>query len=215
MTFSKARCDDEDEREAMRECSTRYKHLRKQFMETKSSVSKAVAKQVAPVLPVNVEVVEDQADLIQDELQATTYSRLVIEEEVGLLEQGIASLPRNLSREVVTNQRVRPDRLAAEMEGRMKPHLQNQISLEPGRREELQRNHHTFIKGQAAGFTKILSTLFEKQVMAPADAPVSISSQQARPPPRLQLEKLKVPTFDGDHTKWLPFKTRFEDLVVT
>ena len=139
MNFGKARSDDEDEREAMKECTTRYKYLRKQFMETKSKVSKVAAKQAAlPVLPAEVEVVEDQADLIQEELQVTTYSRQVLVEEIDLVEQEIASLPRNLSREVVTNQRVKPDCLTAELEARLSPHLQKQITLEPDRREELQ-----------------------------------------------------------------------------
>ena len=31
---------------------------------------------------------------------------------------------------------------------------------------------------------------------------------------RLQLEKLKPPTFDGDHTKWLLFKQQFTDIVI-
>ena len=40
MNFSKARCDDEEEKEAMKECTTRYKFLRKQFVDTKRHVSK-------------------------------------------------------------------------------------------------------------------------------------------------------------------------------
>ena len=59
--------------------------------------------------------------------------------------------------------------------------------------------------------SKALSTLFAKE----AKAPISTSSLQALTHHRLQLEKLKVPTFDGDHTKWLLFKAKFEDIVVT
>ena len=59
MNFGKARCDDEEEKEAMKECTTRYKYLRKQFIETKRSVAKAVDKPTTPVLPVVEEVMED------------------------------------------------------------------------------------------------------------------------------------------------------------
>ena len=215
MNFGKARCDDEDEKEAMKECTTRYKYLRKQFIETKRSVAKAVDKQTTPVLPVHEEVMEDQSELIQDELQATAYARQVLEEEVGLVEQEIASLPMNLSREIIANQRIKPDQISAQMETRLKLHLQRQIGLEPERRDELQRDHRAFIRSQMVKLGQILSALFVKQAKAPAEAPISTSSPQARAKPRLQLEKLKVPTFDGDHTKWLLFKAKFEDIVVT
>ena len=214
MNFGKARCDDEDEKEAMKECTTRYKYLRKQFIETKRSVAKAVDKQTTPVLPVHEEVMEDQSELIQDELQATAYARQVLEEEVGLVEQEIASLPMNLSREIIANQRIKPDQISAQMETRLKLHLQRQIGLEPERRDELQRDHRAFIRSQMVKLGQILSALFVKQAKAPAEAPISTSSPQARAKPRLQLEKLKVPTFDGDHTKWLLFKSKFEDIVV-
>ena len=42
MNYGKARSDEEKEREAGQECTTRYKLLRKQFVETKHSVSKAL-----------------------------------------------------------------------------------------------------------------------------------------------------------------------------
>ena len=40
MNFSKARCDDKEEKEAIKECTTRYKFLRKQYVDTKRHVSK-------------------------------------------------------------------------------------------------------------------------------------------------------------------------------
>ena len=215
MIFSKARCDDEEEKEAMEEYTTRYKYLRQQFFETKRSVAKALDKQTTHVLPVHVEVLEDQSEFIQEEHQATAYSRQVLEEEVGLVEQEIASLPTNLSMEIISHQRVMLDRLSADMEDRLSSHLQRQIELEPRRRDELQRDHRTFIEGQMVKLSKALSTLFAKEAKAPAEAPISTSSLQALTHHRLQLEKLKVPTFDGDHTKWLLFKAKFEDIVVT
>ena len=215
MNFSKARYDDEEEKEAMKECTTRYKYLRKQFVETKCSVAKALDKQTTHVLPVQVEVVADLTELVQDELLASAYSRQVLEDKVALVEQMIASLPVDLSKEIISHQRVMLDRLSADMEDRLSSHLQRQIELEPGKREELQRDHRTFIKGQMVKLSQVLSTLFAKQANAPAEAPISTSSLQARTHQRLQLEKLKVPTFDGDHTKWLLFKAKFEDIVVT
>ena len=56
MNFGKARSDEEDEKQVMKECTTRYKYLKKQFMETKHSVYKALEKQLTPVLPVIEEV---------------------------------------------------------------------------------------------------------------------------------------------------------------
>ena len=62
-----------------------------------------------------------------------------------------------------------------------------------------------------AKLSQALSALFMKQAETLAEAPTS--DLQAHP--RLQLEKLKVPTFDGYHTKWLLFKSKFADIVVT
>ena len=93
-------------------------------------------------------VEEDQTKLIQDKLHATAYSRQVIEDEVGPVEQEIASLPTKLFREIFTNQGVKPDCLSAEIEARLRPHLQRQVELKPWRREEFQRDHRAFIKAR-------------------------------------------------------------------
>ena len=119
----------------MKECTTRYKYLRKQFVETKCSVAKALDKQTTHVLPVQLEVVADLTELVQDELLASAYSRQVLEDKVALVEQMIASLPVDLSKEIISHQRVMLDRLSADMEDRLSSHLQRQIELEPGRRD--------------------------------------------------------------------------------
>ena len=64
-----------------------------------------------------------------------------------------------------------------------------------------------------AKLSQALSALLMKQAETPVEAPTS--NLQTRAQPRLQLEKLKVPTFDGNHSKWLLFKSKFADIVVT
>jgi hypothetical protein len=214
MNYVEIRGDEEEDRPAVVECTAKYKELRKSFVEIKDKVAKAVDRQVAAR---DQGEVVDQTELVQTELQATAYTRQVIEEEVCLVEQHIANLPTELSRETVGNQRVKPDKLSADMESRLLPHLQRQIELEPLKREELQSDHRAFVKNQLSKISLALNVLFEKQAktLPVTGSATLVSNTQVRAPPRLQLEKLKVPSFDGDHTKWLLFKSKFKDIVAT
>ena len=185
-------------------------------MEVKGRVGKAVDQQVANTRQQHVEVV-DHPGQVETALQAATFTRLRIEDEVCLVEENIAKLSSELSSETVSNHRVKPDQLSTRMEDRLMPHLQRQVELEPERREELESSHRSFLKTQLSRLLSALNVLFEKQIKTipgAVSAPL-VPDTQVRSPPRLQLEKLKVPIFDGDHTKWLLFKSKFSDIVIT
>ena len=57
MNFRMARCDEEEEIAALEEYTTRYKLIRKQFIETKRQVNKAVNQQITSI-PEHMEVVD-------------------------------------------------------------------------------------------------------------------------------------------------------------
>ena len=77
MNFRTARCDEAEEVAALEEYTTRYKLIRKQFIETKRQVNKTVNQQIT-----SIPEVVDQTELVQDELLASAYSRQVLEDEV-------------------------------------------------------------------------------------------------------------------------------------
>ena len=214
MNFIKIR-DEEDDRPVVEECSTKYKTWRKSFVAVKNRVSTAVDQQISNTRQQNVEVV-DKADQVDSVLQAVTFARQRIEDEVCLAEENIAELSSKLSRDTVSNHRVQPDQLSSSIENRLAPLLQRQVELEPQKREEFQSSHRAFLRTQLSKLNATRTLLFGKQAnLEPrASSASSLSNPNVRGPPRLQLEKLKVPTFDGDHTKWLLFKSKFKDIVV-
>ena len=142
--------------EAMTACTTRYKQMKVGFMKVKSRVSNWVMDRPR-------EEVVDPTVQIQTELQSTAYSRQRIELEVQVMEQYFSALPGDLSGETVSNERVKPDHLAATLETRLWPHLQKQIDLEPLRRNDLQSDHLAFIASQEAKISLALGNLFKKQ----------------------------------------------------
>ena len=210
MNFVKIR-EEEEDGTAVEEWTTKYKHWRKRFVEVRGRVGKFMDQQVANTRQQHVEVV-DHSGQVETALQAATFTRLRLEDEVCMVVENIAKLPSELSSETVSNHRVKPDQLSNRMEDRLMPHLQRQVELEPQRREELESSHRVFLKTQFAKLDAALNMLFGKQAKPEpgASSTSSTSDARVRGPPRLQLEKLKVPTFDGDHTKWLLFKSKFE-----
>jgi hypothetical protein len=68
VNFSKARCDEEEEKEAMKECTIRYKFLRKQFVDTKRHVSKYssrhIGKYSSPTILTSKPNPETQAEVL-------------------------------------------------------------------------------------------------------------------------------------------------------
>jgi hypothetical protein len=214
MNFVKIR-EEEEDRSAVEECTTKYKQWRKSFVEVKGRVGKSVDQQVTNTRQQYVEMV-DHSSQIEAALQALTFTRQRIEDDVFLVEQNIAKLAPDLSRETVSNQRVKPDQLSSDMEDRLIPHLQRQVQLEPLKREELTSDHRAFVKTQLTRIFSALNVLFGKQtntIPGTVSAPL-VTNTLLRNPPRLQLEKLKVPKFDGDHTKWILFKSKFDDIVI-
>ena len=142
VDFKKLRQDDEAKETVLKEHNTKLHFLEKCFMDRKLQVAKTLEKYANPVSPVNQEIVEVRPeDLIDDEIHAMDLTQQSISEEVTTIELQTANLPASLSRELIFDQRVDPDRLSANMEIRLQPHFQKLISLKPERKELLQQNH--------------------------------------------------------------------------
>ena len=116
---------------------------------------------------------------------------------------------------MINNYRVKPDLLSSGMGERLRPFLLEVLNIALDQKEVLEADHSKFIQEQQTRLQNLLSVLFSKQ-SSPVTQNVSNESSVPihRETQRLQLEKLKPPTFDGDHTKWLLFKHKFNDIVV-
>ena len=126
----------------------------------------------------------------------------------------IGNLQDGLTRDLVTMYRVIPDNIRGGMEDRLLPTLQEQKRLEPGKADELRAEHLDFIRHQQNRIDTMLTVLFGKMTVV---VPVQSTNSQPTPashPAKLDLEKLKPPVFDGNHTKWLLFKAKFKDIVI-
>ena len=156
----------------------------------------------------------DQQVLIVAASDNTGKKRKAIEEDIAGLELTIGNLQTGLTAGLINFYRVIPDNIRGGMEDRLVPLLQEQERLEPNRVVELHTEHLVFIRQQQSRIDAMLSVLFGKLALAPSDQAVTAQQPPASHPAKLQLEKLKPPVFDGDHTKWLLFKAKFEDIVV-
>lgn len=142
VEFKKLRQDDEAKETVLKEHNTKLHFLEKCFMDRKLQVAKTLEKYANPVSPVNQEIVEVRPeDLIDDKIHTMDLTQQSISEEVTTIELQTANLPASLSRELIFDQRVDPDRLSANMEIWLQPHFQKLISLKPERKELLQQNH--------------------------------------------------------------------------
>ena len=167
-----------------------------------------------PPPPASEHQAPDKAVQMAALAKATEHRRTSITSEVAGVEQSIANLQPGLSPEMISLHRGNPERIKGALEEKLLPLLEEHIKLEPDKADTLQAGHFAFIAQQQSQLDAALVLLFSKLAgRTPGQqdhAPPAPSPQSAK----LQLEKLKPPTFDGDHTKWLLFKAKFRDIVI-
>ena len=142
----------------------------------------------------------DPQVLITAALDNMRQRRKCISEDVDSLELTIGTLQDGLPGDSVKYHRVTPDNIRGRLEAELFPLLQEQKRLEPARVVELQAEHSDFIRQQRSRIDASLGILYSKVAVVPLNQLLIEQQAPVSQPAKLQLEKLKPPAFDGDHT---------------
>ena len=131
-------------------------------------------------------------------------------------ETWVRDLVDGVPQEQMPSQMQRLTTLHSGMEAYLFSYIEAMIKLQPADQAAIIGEHRAFVRVLKSRLDIALSSLIQKQVAAPVphiQATPATTRASPSAAPKLQLEKLKVPTFDGDHTKWLNFKAWFKEIV--
>ena len=210
MNFTKCRDGSEpsDEQE-LSDYKEIFKNNRKNFTSARKKVNDSI--DIQRVADEQVVGDEGRPAAIEEARQNTLHQRELIHQEVGVLVTSIGGLPQQLSADSVNHHRLTLDNMLSSLESRLQSTLEEQVRMEPANRINFYGDHRTFVTDIKTRLFTARTLLFSKQKETEAN---NLTNNSSIPNPRsLLLEKLKVPHYDGDPTKWLLFKDKFRDLV--